>query len=56
MIDLQAVRDAYAMHDISNVVFLRGMNNPADGLTKIGKCHALYHLLQTGMCHFIVEK
>ncbi len=56
MIDLQAVRDAYAVHDISNVRFIRGPNNPADGLTKISKFHALYHLLQTGKCDFIVEQ
>ena len=56
MIDLQAVREAYQMHVISNDGFLRGTNNPADGHTKIGKCHALYHLLQTGRRDFIVEQ
>ena len=56
MINLQAVRDAYAVHDISNVGFMRGPNNPADGLTKIGKCHALYHLLRTGKSDFIVQQ
>ena len=55
MIDLQVVRDAYAGHDIRNVGFIRGPNNSADGLMKIGKCHALYHMLLTGRCHFIVE-
>ena len=56
MIDLQAFREAYAVHDISNVGFIRGLNNPADGLTKIGRCHPMYHLLLTGRCAFIVEQ
>ncbi len=56
IIDLHAVRDVYAVHEISNIDFIRGPNNPADGLTKIGKCHALYHLLQTGKCDFTVDQ
>ncbi len=56
MIDLQAVRDAYAVHDISNVGFIRGPNNPADGLTKNNNFHALYHMLLTGKCDFIMEQ
>ncbi len=56
MIDLQAVRDAYAVHDISNVRFIRGPNNPADALKKIDKCPALYHLLRTKQSDFILEK
>ena len=55
MIDQQAVSDAYAVHDVSNVGFIRGPNNPADGLTKIGNCHDLYHLIRTGKSDFIVE-
>ncbi len=42
MIDLQAVCDAYAVHDISNVSFVRGPNDPA-----------FHYLLQTGKCDFI---
>ena len=56
MIDLQTDRDAYAVYEIGNVGFSHGPNNPADGLTKIGKCHALYHLLRTGKSDFTVEK
>ncbi len=56
MIDLQAVRDAYAGHDISNVGFIRGPNNPADALPKIGTRHALYHILLSGKCDCIVEQ
>ena len=48
MIDLQSVRNAYATHEISNVGFIRGRNNPADGLTKIGKFSAYDHMLRTG--------
>ena len=56
MIDLQAVRDAYTSHEISNVGFIRGPNNPADGLTKRGKCIALNHLLRTGMADFKIDQ
>ncbi len=40
MIDVQAVRDAYAVYDISNMGFILGPNNPAEDVTEIGKCHA----------------
>ena len=56
MIDIQAVRDAYALHNICNVSFIRVPNNPGDGLTKIAKSHDLNHLLQTGKCDFIVRQ
>jgi len=56
MIDLQAVRNAYSAHEISNIGFLRGPNNPADGLTKIAKCPALVHLLRTGKCNFKIDQ
>ena len=54
MIDIQAALDAYPVHEISNVGFIRGRKNTADGLSKIGKCHDLYHMLLTGKCDFIV--
>ncbi len=54
MIDIQAVRGAYALHNISNVSFTRVKNDPGNGLTKIAKSHDLYHLLQTEKCDFIV--
>ncbi len=56
MIDLKAVRNTYVGQDISNVDFYRGSNNPADNLTKTGKCNALYHMLLTKTCDFIVEQ
>ena len=56
IIDLEAVRDAYAMHDINNVGFIRGLNNPTDCLTKIGKCDALYCMSVTGKCEFFAEQ
>lgn len=34
MIDIETVRDSYANYEISNVGFIGGENNPADGLTK----------------------
>ncbi len=33
MIDLEAVRGACKTHEISNVGFIHGPNNPADGMT-----------------------
>lgn len=56
MIDLQAVRSSYDNHEISDIGFLRGTNNPADGLTKIGKCAALSHLLINGKCNFKIDQ
>ena len=56
MIDLQAVRNAYTTHEISNVGFLRSEENPADGMTKPGKCAALDHLLRTGKADFAVSQ
>ena len=47
-IDLHAVRDEYATHEISNFGFVRGPNNSADGMTKLGHCSALDHLLREG--------
>ena len=55
MIDLRAVRDAYAVHDIVNIGLIRGPNNPPDDLVKIGKFRALYQLLLTQKGNFIVE-
>ncbi len=55
-IDLQAVRDAYAVHDISNLGFIRVPSNSAVGLAKISKFHVFYRLLQTGKCDFISEQ
>ncbi len=56
MIDYQAVSHSYAVDDTNNVVFIRGPKNPADGLTKIVKCHAFYHMLLTRRYDFIVGK
>ncbi len=39
--ELQAIRDAYAVHDISNVGFIRSPNNPTDDLAKIGQVACL---------------
>ena len=55
MIDLQSVRNAYENHEISNIGFLRGPNNPADGLTKESKSGALEYFLKSGKADFEVE-
>ncbi len=56
MIDLQAVRDAYNSHEISNVGFIRGPNNPAEGMTKPLKYDPLNRLLRTGRADFTVDQ
>jgi len=56
MIDVQVVRDAYSTQEISNVGFIRGPDNPADGLTKTGKCQALQDILLTGKLNVKAEK
>ena len=48
IIDQEAVREAYRVHAVSNVGFICGPTESDDGLTKIDKLHALYHLWQTG--------
>ena len=56
MIDLQAVRDAYKTHDISNVGFIRGPNNPAYGMAKPFECNPHNNLLHTDRAILPVEK
>ena len=56
MIDLQSVRDAYQCHEISNIGFVRGPNNLADGMTKTGNREQLFNLLRTGKADFEVEQ
>ncbi len=56
MIDLQAVRDAYKRHEISNVGFIRSPNNPVDGMSKPSKCTPLHNLLRTGKADFKVDQ
>ncbi len=56
LIDLQAVRDAYTVDEVRNLGFIRSPNNPANGLTKIGKSHTLYHMLSYEKCDFVVEQ
>lgn len=56
MMESLTVRDSCSNYEIREVVFLRGPNNPVDGLTKIGKCHALDHLLRTVKGDFAIDQ
>ena len=56
MVDFQAVRDAYKSHDILNVSFIRGANNPADEMTQKSTCTRLHYLLRTGKANFVVDQ
>lgn len=55
VIDLQAVRNAYALQEISNVGFIRRPENPADGLTKIALYGPLESLLRFSKADFKVD-
>ncbi len=50
------MRDAYQCHEISNIGFVRGPNNHADGMTKLGNCEPLIHLLRTGKANCEAEQ
>lgn len=56
MVDLHAVRLAYACHEIRNIGWVRGPKNTADGMTKIGRYSALDHLMCTSKAKFRVEQ
>ena len=56
MIDLQAVRDAHKCHEISKVGFIRGPNNPADGMTEPSKCMLLLNLLRSDKADLKVDQ
>ncbi len=56
MIDLHPVLDAYKSHEISNIGFIRGPNNLADGMTKPFKCDSLNRLLRTGKADFTMDQ
>ncbi len=46
-IDLQILREAYEKRDITDISWISGDSNPADGLTKRPNSKALLNLLQT---------
>jgi hypothetical protein len=45
MIDLEVVKDAYAKREIEMLGFIRTFSNPADALTKVGRCTTLESIL-----------
>ena len=55
MIDLTASREGYEKNEISDIGLVRSEHNPADGLTKIGKCPALEQLMHNN-CKFPIEQ
>ena len=48
MIDLQATREAYGNHEISDIGWVKSDDNPADALTKRHHCAALIKIMDTG--------
>ncbi len=47
LIDLSMLRESYEKHEIAEVFWIPGGQNPADALTKTGACDALVKLIQT---------
>lgn len=56
MIDIRAAREAYESQEISDVGWIRGSDNPADGLTKPGRCEALENILDRGLVNIPVQQ
>ena len=56
MIDVEAAREAYGRQDISDVGWIRSQDNPADGLTKRGRCEPLERFLDTGYLNVPVQQ
>ena len=56
MIDICAVRIAYASQEISDVGFINTKNNPPDAFTKITKSEALHHIISTSSCDLPIEQ
>ena len=48
MVDVRALRGAYESYEISDVGWVYGRDNPADGLTKPGECASLNNILDHG--------
>ncbi len=47
MIDIMALRQSYERREMTEIIWIEGSNNPADGLTKNKLCPALQHLIDT---------
>ena len=47
MLDIHAARQAYKLHEISNIGFVKTNGNLADGLTKSNMQSALYSIMCT---------
>lgn len=47
MVDIMAVREAYACHGVDNVVLVESKYNPADGLTKEHPNEAVLDVMTT---------
>ena len=47
LIDIEAVKGAYKSNEIETVGFVRTSNNPADALTKVGRCPVLEEILSS---------
>ncbi|KAI0999449.1 hypothetical protein K3495_g8751 [Podosphaera aphanis] len=47
MIDLLCLRQSYERREITEILWIKGINNPADALTKEKPCNALQRLIET---------
>lgn len=56
MIDLLAASEAYSRLEISDIGLVRTHHNPADALTKVGRCNALERIIELGVVDHPVEQ
>lgn len=56
MIDILATRQSYKRYEISGVGYISGVNNPADGLTKLGHNKVLEEVFYEGRINRRAEK
>ena len=56
MLGFHAALQAYRLHEISNIGFVRTNHNLADGLTKANMQGALYKLMATGKLEVEAEQ
>lgn len=49
MIDIMSLRQSYDRREINQIIWIDGLSNPADAMTKAKPCSALKELIDTGM-------
>lgn len=55
MIDFMCLRQSYERREIAEIVWIKGVDNPADAMTKEKPCDALRRLIETNKVDIDVE-